>query len=63
MNCRIDYILPERLEKSLFQSNKSLNNLTILRQPIGTNFKMTKNEVQGIDKNLNFLGGRFGPTC
>src|SRR4051812_43623096 len=55
---RIDFIMPKRMEKSLFQKHPLLSHLTILRQPIGTNFKLTKAEAQAIEQLASEMFGK-----
>jgi hypothetical protein len=49
---RIDHVLPRRLEKAALASNPGLWNLTIIKQPIGTNFKVSKAEAVIIESML-----------
>ncbi len=50
---RIDYLLNKKLEKSTLQRNSIFANSTILRQPIGTNFKLDQAEADEIERIIN----------
>jgi len=54
----IDYLMPKRIEKSVFVNHSTLSHLTILRQPIGTNFKLTKSEAMAIEKVILAMFGK-----
>eukprot|EP01118_Nematostelium_gracile_P010570 TRINITY_DN365_c0_g1_i2.p1 TRINITY_DN365_c0_g1~~TRINITY_DN365_c0_g1_i2.p1 ORF type:complete len:846 (-),score=181.48 TRINITY_DN365_c0_g1_i2:4-2541(-) len=58
VNIQIDYILPKRLQKNVFVNHPTLSHLTILRQPIGTNFKLNPKEAQAIDQIVRNVFGR-----
>lgn len=60
----IDVIMPKRMEKSIFQNHPLLSHLTILRQPIGTNFKLTQAEAQAIEQlAMDMFGKDFFLQC
>lgn len=57
---RIDYLLPQKLEKTTFLRHKGLAHATILRQPIGTNFKLTKDEAEEMDRIIQERSRKTG---
>jgi hypothetical protein len=48
----VEHVLPEKLLRSAIAADPTLTNLTILRAPIGTNFKVTKSESETMMKLL-----------
>jgi hypothetical protein len=49
----VDYVLAKRFTKTMFQNNSVLANASILKQPIGTNFKLSKEEADEIERVMH----------
>ncbi len=58
----VDYVLPTRIDKATVRANPALAQITILRAPIGTNFRITRDQAYHLEKLvLASSGGEFKP--
>jgi hypothetical protein len=47
---RVDYVLPTRIDKATVRATPALSQMTILRAPIGTNFRITRDQAYNLEK-------------
>jgi hypothetical protein len=62
----VNQVLPEKLHKADFRNHPILGELTILRAPIGTNFRITKSQGLAIEQLVTETmrkGGVVHPGC